>query len=88
MLVWLHSSSPPQHIANVTEHEVATSAKLRTYMEGVNERRLVNLKWGGLFETPRGEVICCLFWDRERAMAYVERNRKKGLADLLISTDD
>lgn len=38
MFTWLHSSSPPQHIANVTEGEVNTPDKLRT-IHGLAQRR-------------------------------------------------
>lgn len=86
MFVWLHSSSPPQHIANVHEVEVSTAAKLRAYIDRVNAQRLINVKWAGIFEDERGAVTLQLFWDKAKALAYVQRNRAK--LDLILCSDD
>lgn len=82
-MVWLHSKSPPQHIANVPESTVATADKLLVYMRQVNAQRLVNLKWGGVFEGNGGELSVHLFWEPDRALTYVQRNDAP-----IISTDD
>lgn len=84
-MVWLHSLSPPQHIANVAEESIRTAEKLRAYMLQTNERRAVNLKWAGAFEDARGGVSVEMFWDKEQAKRYVQRNTD---LNLLISTED
>ena len=86
MMVWLHSSSPPQHIANVQEGEVSTASKLAAYMTRTNEHRLTNLKRAGIYENERGEVSCHLFWDTDKAMQFMHRNADK--LDLLICTPE
>ncbi len=83
--VWLHSKSPPQHIACVAEATIRTAEKMRTYMAQTNERRLTNLKWTGAFEDARGNVTLHMFWNVEDARAYRTRN---GDLDLLTSTED
>lgn len=86
MMVWLHSLSPPQHIANVPEAQISTEEKLRTFMEQTNARRMINLKWAGIFENERGEVTCHTFWEMEKANEF--RKRNLGKLDLLLSTCD
>lgn len=84
--VWLHSKSPPQHIACVPEGQISTAAKMAAYMAQTNANRLTNLKWCGAVENERGIVTLHLFWNIEDAHAYLERNA--GKLDLLTSTDD
>jgi hypothetical protein len=88
MYVWTHTRSPPQHVAIIPEHEVSTSAKIRAYVERLNENRSANFKWAGIFESPRGEVTLNVFWDREAAREYIRRNAASGRAHLILASDD
>jgi len=86
MYVWIHTQSPPQHIAMVQETTVGTAEKLGAYMRNVNANRRTNLKWGGVFENDKGETTVNLFWERAKALEYVKRNRDR--LSLIIATEE
>lgn len=76
MYVWLHSASPPQHIATVSEGDVPTAAALRTYLQATNERRGTSLVWAGVFEDDHAVLSLHMFDTGERASAFCVRNAR------------
>lgn len=74
MFVWLHTSSPPQHIANVPEADVSTAAKLKAWVDSKAQTRGIAVYYAGVFEGQSGELHLSMFDSRERAERYVTRN--------------
>ena len=74
LYVWLHTNSPPQHIANVLEGEVNTTAKLKAWVDAKAHARGIAVYYAGIFEGDRGELTLNLFDNKERAERYVTRN--------------
>lgn len=81
MFVWLHTNSPPQHIANVHEFEFADQGGVKSYLINTNARRGINAAFCGVFENATGETSVHLFDTCERADMWMHRNTD---IDLLI----
>lgn len=88
MFVWSHTSSPPQHIASITETAFAAAyprADLAAYLADHRAR------FGGpaavalIIENPRGETSIHVFDTVARADAFVARNAE--ILDVLIRAD-
>ena len=74
LFVWIHTNSPPQHIAHVLESEVNTAAKLKTWVDNKAQTRGIAAYYAGVFEGDNGELTLNMFDSRERAERYVTRN--------------
>lgn len=85
MYVWLHTASPPQHIAMLSEPDLKNTGGIRMYLQTINIRRGISAKYAGVFEAPNGETSVHIFDTVERATAWCERNSDQ---DVLISTED
>lgn len=89
MLVWLHTSSPPQHVYNVAEGTISTEEKLGLWVrgvQGVEQRRGITIPFAGVFEGEHGEVTLHLFTDYHAATGWMQRNYLKH--DLLFSSEN
>lgn len=87
MFVWLHTNSPPQHIASIPEQELhPDKGGLPAYLAITNARRGIRAKFAGVFENNKGEVSVHIFDTVERAVAWADRNIHTQ--DVLLSTED
>lgn len=75
MMVWLHTASPPQHIADCLEAHVSPSGRMETFVEDVEHRRGIKIEFAGVFENPRGECTVHLFDCESRAQSWRKRNK-------------
>lgn len=79
MLVWLHTSSPPQHINNISEVELQSTGGIEHYLTRTNERRGLSCEFAGVFEGPHGETSIHVFDTMERAVDWTARNVDESL---------
>lgn len=76
MFVWLHTSSPPQHIATIPGiGQAAHGVTLRGYLEATNARRGISARCARLTHNERtGEDALHIFDTFERSLAWATRN--------------
>lgn len=86
MMVWLHTSSPPQHIASITETDFAADGGAKAYLVEINRRRGLRCAFAGVFEAEHGETSVHIFDNGARADAWIERNQQRE--SLLVGSDD
>lgn len=77
MMVWLHTSSPPQHIADCSETHVSPSGRMETFVEDIEHRRGIIVGFCGVFENEYGKISVHVFDTKERANVWMERNKNK-----------
>lgn len=74
MMVWLHTASPPQHIATVQETVFSAYGGCVGYPESTNYHRAICAKFCGVFEDPKGQTSVHIFDEVSRANAWIDRN--------------
>lgn len=85
MFVWLHTSSPPQHIACVTETAFHDIGGCAPYLAAINDRRASKFAFLCVLEDGKGETSVHIFDNIARAEVYVDRNTD---FNVITSTED